>query len=90
MRDPMLPVAPLVRAVTARGGMTALLPETYGTALLSHREVRAFRRNYMRRVRVGTVTVEWADRFCLDVLGELPELVFGEHWWATVSEEVAA
>lgn len=90
--NPYLPVGPLVAAVVARGGLHALLPEHGERGRLTCRQVASYRRNYQRRRRSGTVTVGWADRFCIDVLGELPELVYGEQWWATVVDdaEVAA
>jgi hypothetical protein len=34
----------------------------------------------MRRAQRGTT--EAVDRICIDLLGTLPQLIYGEEWWS--------
>jgi hypothetical protein len=86
-----LPVAPLVEALERRGKEVGQTPRSDGgsyppgvrTLFAGGPEYR----NMFRAKLAGTVTIDFAEHLCFDILGVHPSEVFGEAWWEAETEE---
>ena len=93
-----LDAAPLLEAIRRRGGLrhTLGLDDTWhgpGVRLdrtLHDPDLHRWARAYHRMRKSGRVSVWQADRFCVHVLGTLPELVWGDAFFDGCDDEVAA
>lgn len=84
----MLDAAPLLEAVDRRCGTTCLL---HDVGLTGNSEVGKRWRDALRRVRRNGHVSPWlADRICVRLLGTLPELIYGEAFFAGCDETEAA
>ena len=84
----VLDAGPILDVVAARGGIATVLGGDQGARKAG--DLCRFDRAYWRMVQKGTVTVWAADRFCIKVLGTLPELVYGVAFFAGCDEMEAA
>lgn len=71
--------APLLAVLKARGGLNACLDKAKIENVLERRTYQEPLRSGTRR---GGLTTSIVDRICVDVLDTLPQLVYGEEWWA--------
>lgn len=87
-RAESLPVAPLEREVEARGGMSEVLTAAACTKKAREKWNTAFARAW--KEHGGRISVDHADRFCIQVLGVHPCAIYGETWWNPDREEAMA
>lgn len=85
--EPMLDAGPLLAMVDRCGGTTQVL-HAAGIDGASD-EGRRWRDAFRRLRRNGQVSLWLADRICVRLFGTLPELVYGDEFFAGC-EEVAA
>lgn len=76
---PYLPMEPLEQALKDRGGQMACLDRAKLDTLARRRLVDSLKhaRQRSRKLRLDKI-----DSWCIDVLGVMPQDIYGEAWWA--------
>jgi hypothetical protein len=79
MKKPVLPLEPLVEFMAARGGHIACLDRAKVYGIERRRLVDNLKH---ARGRKQGLTVDKVDQWCIDVLGVMPQDIYGDAWWA--------
>ncbi len=74
-----LPAAPLLKLISTRGGIAELSTRRGDQVHGTNR--RRAEKSYARILDAGCVTLDAADRMCVELLGMHPAEVYGEQWW---------
>ena len=85
MTHPDLDARPILDALEQRGGIRPLLANVGLTTL--DLEGARFKRAIYRMRQTGQVSPWQADRFCIRLLGTLPQFVYGQAWWDSIPDE---
>ena len=79
MTRTFLPMEPLVEFMAERGGHVACLDRAKVFGVERRRLVDNLKH---ARSRGRKLTVAKIDAWCIDVLGVMPQDIYGEAWWA--------
>ena len=79
MTNKFLPLEPLVEFMNERGGHIACLDRAKVYGIERRRLVDNLKH---ARWRGRGLTHEKIDTWCIDVLGVMPQDIYGEAWWA--------
>ena len=79
MTNKFLPSEPLLAYIAARGGHVACLDRARVQGEVPRRRLIDAIKHAKRR---GKITWAKVDDWCLDVLGVMPQDIYGEAWWA--------
>ena len=90
LRQTKLDAGPIIECVNRRGGIARVLgvdhnnygdPEDADRRVSKDPDLKRLSRQWHRMVQRGWLTVDAADKWCINVLRVNPALVYGQEWW---------